>query len=187
MLVLDEVVLDLSFAVARERLDDLVYSALVRASETAYGDALAGLTRVGPLGTAPGVSTLVDVHCVSLATGDDSVLLRLQWEAAGSGGRLFPALDAEIALVPVGEHSSRLSLEGTYRPPLAVLGAGLDKMILHRVAAATTRSFLNRIAEQLLQSPAQPPPGRSAPVGSGRLAPQFDGADSQHHERRREE
>jgi hypothetical protein len=75
----------------------------------------------------------------------------------GPGGRLFPALDADIWLTPAGEHSIRLSLAGVYRPPLAVLGAGLDKAVFHRVADATVRSLLARVADVLARS--QEPPG----------------------------
>jgi hypothetical protein len=37
--------------------------------------------------------------------------------ATGPGGKLFPALDADIWLTPAGEYSARLSLAGAYRPP----------------------------------------------------------------------
>ena len=82
----------------------------------------------------------------------ESAALALRWEATGPGGRLFPALDADIWLAPAGEHSARLSLAGVYRPPLAAMGAGLDKAILHRVADATVRSLLARVADVLARS-----------------------------------
>ena len=72
-----------------------------------------------------------------------------RWEATGPGGRLFPALDADIWLTPAGEHAARLSLAGVYRPPLGALGAGLDKAVFHRVADATVQSLLARVADVL--------------------------------------
>ena len=56
------------------------------------------------------------------------------------------------ALTPAGEHSTRLSLAGVYRLPLAALGAGLDRAVFHRVADATVRSLLARVADVLARS-----------------------------------
>ena len=81
-------------------------------------------------------------------------MLALRWEATGPGGRLFPALDADMSLTPAGEHSTRLSLAGVYRPPLAALGAGLDRAVFHKVADATVRSLLARVANVLGPPPA---------------------------------
>ena len=87
-----------------------------------------------------------------VVTRGESAALALRWEATGPGGRLFPALDADIWLTPAGEHSTRLSLAGVYRPPLAAVGAGLDKAVFHRVADATIRSLLARVADVLARS-----------------------------------
>ena len=150
MFVADEVLLDLSFGAAAARLADVARGGLLtRVSEGAYGDGLTGLARVGPLGAAPGMSKLVGVRFLEVVTRGESVVLALRWEATGPGSRMFPALDADIALTPAGEHSTRLSLAGAYRPPLGALGAGLDKAIFHRVADATVRSMLTRIADAL--------------------------------------
>ena len=120
------------------------------ASEGAYDDGLAGLIRVGPLGDVPGISQLVRVRFRDLVTRDNSGVLTLRWEASGHGGGLFPALDADITLTPAGEQATRLTLAGAYRPPLAALGVGLDRAILHRVATATRiRSLLSRVADAL--------------------------------------
>jgi hypothetical protein len=54
-----------------------------------------------------------------------------------------------MSLTPDGEHSTRLSLAGAYRPPLPALGAGLDKAIFQTVADATVRSLLARVADAL--------------------------------------
>ena len=103
------------------------------------------------------MSKLVEVHFLEVVTRGESAVLALRWEATGPGGRLFPALDADICLTPAGEHSTRLSLAGVYRPPLAAVGAGLDKAVFHRVADATVRSLLARVADVLARS--QEPPG----------------------------
>ena len=74
----------------------------------------------------------------------------------GPGGGLFHALDADISRTPIGEHSTRLSLAGVYRPPLAVPDAGLDKALFHKVADATVRSRLARVADVLARPPEPP-------------------------------
>jgi hypothetical protein len=105
---------------------------------------------------------------------------------AGRGA--VPALDADLALTAAGEHATRLSLAGAYRPPLGTVGAGLDKAIFHKVAQATVRSLLARVADALTRpqspvgggqetgmtppaprvaAPGQPEPGRPPAGGPG--------------------
>ena len=157
MFVAGEVLLDLSFPAAEAQLANLAHGgSLTRVSEGAYGDGLTGLVWVGPVGAVSGVSKLVEVHFRDVVTRGESAVLALRWQATGPGGRLFPALDADMSLTSAGQHSTRLSLAGVYRPPLAALGTGLDRAVLHRVADATVRSLLARVANALarLQEPA---------------------------------
>ena len=98
------------------------------------------MVRVGPLG---------EVRVRDVMTRGESAVLALRWQAAGPGGRLRPALDADMSLTPAGEHSTRLSLAGVYRLPLDALGAGLDRVVSHKVADATVRSLLARVANVL--------------------------------------
>ena len=164
MFVAAEVLLDLSFPAAAARLANLARGgSLSRASEAAYGDGLIGLVRVGPLGAAPDMPKLVEVHFLEMVTRGESAVLALRWEATGPGGRLFPALDADISLTPAAEHATRLSLAGVYRPPLAAVGAGLDRAVFHKVTDATARSLLARVADAL----ARPPEPASAVQGTG--------------------
>jgi hypothetical protein len=160
MFVGDEVVLEVGFVAAQARLANLTRGSLLSASKDAYGEGISGLARVGPLGSAPGLSRLVEVHVRDLATSDHSAGLALRWEATGPGGQLFPALDADLTLRSTGEQTTSLALVGAYRPPLGALGAGLDRAILHRVAAATIRSFLNSVADAIVH-----PASAAAPAG----------------------
>jgi len=147
MFVREELVLDVGFDNARARFANLTQGGwLDGVSAAAYDHGLERLIRVGPLGSVPGMSKLVRVHVRDLVTRGDTAVLTLRWETTGHGSRLFPALDADITLTPAGAGKTRVSLAGVYRPPLAGLGAGLDKAILHRVAAATIRSMLGRVA-----------------------------------------
>jgi hypothetical protein len=153
MFIADEVPLDVAFGAARARLADLARSdALTSASEEAYGEGVTELVRVGPLGSVPGTSKMVEVRFRSLAGRDDYAGLAVRWEATGPGGGLFPALDADLTVVPTGRQCAMLRIAGSYRPPLGALGTALDTAILHRVARATIRAFLDRIAADIGRS-----------------------------------
>lgn len=154
MFVGNEIQLGAGFDATQAGLANLAQSsALLTVSAEAYGEGLTGLVRVGPLGSVRGVSRLVEVHFLDLVIRDEAAVLTLRWEAIGPGGRLFPALDADITLTPAGEHATLLRLAGAYRPPLGPLGAGIDRVILHRVAAATIGAFMNRVADAITQAP----------------------------------
>jgi hypothetical protein len=150
MFVGDEVGLDVSFAVVRDRLATLARGGwLSSASTDAYGLGVAGLSRVGALG----LSREVRVQARELAEREGSAGLAIRWEVTGPGGGLFPVLDADITVHPAGEETTLLTLAGAYRPPLGAVGQALDRAILHRVAAATIRNFLNRVAADITGQP----------------------------------
>lgn len=169
MFVAAEIRLGVSFEVARARLARLAHGGwLTDASAEAYGEPAAILARVGPLGPVPGMSRLVEVRFRELAGDDDHAVLALRWEAVGAAGGLFPALDADLTLSRVDDQSSACKLSGVYRPPLGALGAGLDRMILNKVAAATIRKLMTSTGDALTaatetarREPAGPQPGWS--------------------------
>jgi hypothetical protein len=166
MFVSAEALVDLGFPAALAGLASLARGGLLTGvSQAAYGDGLTGLAQVGPLGEVPGMSKLVEVHVLDVLSRGESAVLVLRWQATGPGGRLFPALDADIWLTPAGEHSARLSLAGVYRPPFGALGAGLDKAFFHRVADATVRSLLARVADVLART--QDPADTMQETGTG--------------------
>jgi carbon monoxide dehydrogenase subunit G len=150
MFVAHEVVLPVDFTVAKDRLANVLQGqTLVLAARESYDHGVFLMLRVGPRGPVPGASRLVEVQFRDLVTHGASAVLTLRWEATGPGGALFPALDADLTLTPKGPGATRLRLDGSYRPPLGSLGERLDRMILHRVAAATIDSFVARIAEAI--------------------------------------
>ena len=154
MFVAAEVLLDLGFRAAEARLANVARGGLLTpVSEGAYGDGLTGLARVGPLGEVQGVSKLVEVHVLDMVTRGESAVLALRWEATGRGARLFPA--------PGCRHLSD-PRRGACRPVIAGRGAtgrrwcpgrGPGQGGLHRVADATVRSLLARVADVLARPP----------------------------------
>jgi hypothetical protein len=151
--------LDVDYPAARARFLRLVQGDLLDGvSRDAYTDGLAGEVRVGPFGSVPGMSKLVRVSLLDPVSRDDMVLMPIRWEATGRMGRLFPVLDANLIVGPHGHGRAELRITGAYRPPLDGLGEGLDQAVLHRVAGATLKSLLRRIASTLAD-PEVPDPG----------------------------
>ena len=145
-----EVALDLDFPSARARLALLMRGDwLDSVSRDAYAEGLTGQLRVGPFGRVPGMSKLVQVSLLEPVPHDDAVVWPLRWEATGRVGRLFPVLDANLILGEGEDGRAVLRLTGVYRPPLAGVGEELDQVVLNRVATATVKSLLRRIAAPL--------------------------------------
>jgi hypothetical protein len=141
-----ETVVDAVFDVAQVRLANLARGGwLADASDDAYGELGQTRARIGPLGSAPGASRLVDVHFRDLVRHGRSAVMALRWEATGPGTGLFPAMDADLTLLPHGQDRTLLTLAGAYRPPLGAVGAALDRAVLHRVAMTTVQRFVTRI------------------------------------------
>ena len=81
-------------------------------------------------------------------------ILPMSWKAAGLEA-LFPRLEADIEVAPLGPEHTQLSISARYTPPLGTLGRILDRTLLHRVAEATVKDFLDRVAERLSHSTQQ--------------------------------
>ena len=67
----------------------------------------------------------------------------------GSATILPVSWTADIEIGPLGSHRTQLSISARYRPPLGTLGQALDKALLHRVAEATIKDFLDRTGERI--------------------------------------
>ncbi len=151
MFIGDEVRAEVGVAAARARLASLLGgAALSTASHEAWGE---GSARVGPARPVPGLSKLVQVRVREPVQRGAMTVVTLRWEATGASERLFPVLDADITLIPDGDDATLIGLEGVYGLPAGSAGEMLDRAILHRIAAATIRSFLNRLAAAI-QDPA---------------------------------
>jgi hypothetical protein len=74
----------------------------------------------------------------------------LRWHAE-SGRLLFPQLaaDLEVSAVVFDPPLTQLTVDGSYEPPLGALGAGADRLLLHRLAEATVHRFTHEVADQL--------------------------------------
>jgi hypothetical protein len=70
------------------------------------------------------------------------------WSATGAE-LLFPRLSAELKLSHVGRNRTKITLDGTYQPPLGALGKAVDRVLLRGVAESTVKVWIDRMAAAL--------------------------------------
>ncbi|HLB62668.1 MAG TPA: hypothetical protein VJN50_08055 [Actinomycetota bacterium] len=80
------------------------------------------------------------------------IMLPLRWTAAKRAA-LFPKLEADVEVAGIGPNRTQLSITGRYDPPLGAVGRAIDKALLHRIAEATIKDFLDRIARRIEDQP----------------------------------
>ncbi len=97
------------------------------------------------------VSREVTIHVGAFEpVGVTRSLVPLRWEAS-KGRLLFPELtaDLEVSAVVLDPPLTQVTVDGSYAPPLGVLGAGVDRLVLHRLAEATVHRFTHEVADGL--------------------------------------
>jgi hypothetical protein len=129
-----------------QRLDS-VRNNLSQMADVAYREGEQLRARVSPWddGFAKEVSLVVgvaEIHAFGL-------VYPMTWTAAGAG-ILFPELKADLMLAHVGPDLTRLTVQGTYKPPLGVVGKVADRAILGRYADAAVRNWLDELASELV-------------------------------------
>lgn len=123
---------------------------VTEAADIAYREGESLLMKAGPDSRQIAKKVRLTVG-TPLLLGQETVI-PLDWEATGATG-LFPRLAAELRLAAVSPRLSKLSLQGTYQPPLGTVGRMLDRALLHRVAEATIKHFVDRIGAAIVGWP----------------------------------
>lgn len=143
----DFVDVDISFDVLRTRFTgDSEWLGPLASAATQDGETLR--MRIGPTWVSGLVTREVRVTLGPSRERNDAIYRSLTWKPSGLSS-LFPLLDGDIELAPVGLLTSRISVDVVYKPPLGGFGARVDRALMHRVAASTVRSFISRIAANL--------------------------------------
>jgi hypothetical protein len=106
------------------------------------GDHLLTEVGVGPLG--PRLGRRVAVQLGEPVSFPSMTSLPLTWEPVGMEG-LLPRLEADLELGSLGGDRTQLAISARYQAPLGVVGRTLDRVLLHRVAEATVKDFLDRV------------------------------------------
>lgn len=103
--------------------------------------------RVAAPGSAiPLPSKRVRIDLESPYRRGDAWVIPFHWQATGLPA-LFPQMEAELQVEPLGPGEVRLTLSGHYRPPLGEIGHMADAVLLHRVVERSVRVFLAGVAE----------------------------------------
>ena len=87
---------------------------------------------------------------VSIDVGDatrlgEKTVLPLIWRAAGAEA-LFPVMEGDLEVAPLGPNRTQLAMSARYQPPLGPVGRAIDRAVMHRVAEATIKDFVDRVA-----------------------------------------
>jgi hypothetical protein len=93
----------------------------------------------------PALTKEVEVVVGQIWHRGEAATIPIIWKATGVGA-LFPVLEADLVIEPIGENLTQITLRGSYRPPLGAIGRLLDAALLHRLAEACVKDFLNRLA-----------------------------------------
>ena len=104
--------------------------------------------KVGPDRWPDLLAKKVDVTLGPVREHGEITLIAFAWHATGAAS-LFPSLDADLEVSPLGEDRSELTLRGRYVPPGGTPGKLIDRLLLHRLADATIRAFLSNLASRL--------------------------------------
>jgi hypothetical protein len=77
------------------------------------------------------------------------LLVPIEWKPL-RGHHLLPGLVGELEVGSLGPQRTQIALSARYQPPLGPLGSAADRALLHRVAEATVRDFVQRLAQAIL-------------------------------------
>ena len=152
MLVYDFIRIRLPAEQVRYRLLVAVSGLLQQVAEAAYDEGEELLSRVGPFGSVPRLSKAVKVSAGKVRDRGEGFVMPLRWSATGPT-ELFPVMEADLEIAPLGAEETQLRISGSYDPPLGLLGRGLDRLLLHQLAEATVRAFLSQLVAALLVDP----------------------------------
>jgi hypothetical protein len=106
--------------------------------------------RIGPAWLGGRITREVRVRILGAREREDAIVVSISWYSP-SHEALFPVLEGDLEVAPLGDDSCRLTMSASYVPPLGELGRTLDAALLHRVGQSTLRSFLQRLAEGLTE------------------------------------
>lgn len=129
-----------------EKRLDLLRSDLKGMAGVAYREGEELRTKVSPW--VEGFAKEVELEIGTAEIHRTGIAYPITWTATGAE-ILFPTLNAELLLAHVGKNLTRLAIEGTYEPPLGVVGKVADRAILGRYADAAVRNWLDQLGESL--------------------------------------
>lgn len=141
--------LPLSIATLEKRLEAVRSNASEMAG-VAYREGEELRSEVGPWES--GFAKEVELEIGNAEIHRTGIAFPIKWTATGAEV-LFPKLEAELLLAHIGPNTTRFSLEGTYEPPMGVVGKVADRALLGRLAETAVRNWVDRLAGALVTDP----------------------------------
>lgn len=145
MLIQDFIEVPAPYSVVAAALTEDAHSVLAASAVAAYREGEHMSVRLMPWRAHPAISAPVDIDVGTPYQRADGLVLPIHWWASRARS-LFPRLEADLVAAPLGQAATIVSLMGRYDPPLAAVGRGLDRILLHRVAESSVRSLLTGVA-----------------------------------------
>jgi hypothetical protein len=100
----------------------------------------------------------VEVVVGRVTRRQSAVHIPISWKASGSAF-LFPTLEADLIVEAVGDGLTQVTIRGSYEPPLGPVGRFLDRALLHRLAEACVKNFMDRLGDAItVAAPGDPIP-----------------------------
>jgi len=104
---------------------------------------------LGPLELAAEVEIhVISVEESSSPLGGPAMRLLIEWHATHAPAA-FPVMHAVLTAYALTPSETQLELEGTYAPPLGVVGKAIDAVIGRRIAEASMHRFVQEVAARL--------------------------------------
>jgi len=91
---------------------------------------------------------VVEVELGTAVRFPSKLAMPISWRPAG-GGAALPALDADIEVGTLGPDHTQLAVNCRYTRPAGRRSASVDRFLLHRVAEATMKRFLDEVASRV--------------------------------------
>ncbi|MGH2641397.1 MAG: hypothetical protein ACRDGO_06835 [Actinomycetota bacterium] len=113
------------------------------------GDLL--LAEVG-FGEAVRIERMVAIELGHPVRSGSKTVFPLRWTASGHGGGLFPSLEADLEVAALRPDRTQLAMSARYVPPFGAVGRVIDRAALSRVAEATLKDFLDRVAAAIMET-----------------------------------
>lgn len=101
----------------------------------------------------------VEVIVGKVVRRNGAVHIPISWKASGSAF-LFPTLEADLIVETMGGDLTQVSIRGSYKPPLGPIGRLLDRTLLHRLAEACVKNFMDRLGEAISAATSERLPSR---------------------------
>jgi hypothetical protein len=97
-----------------------------------------------------GIAKTVQLEVGEPLRGESRVSLPLSWTATGPSG-LFPTMRADLTITSMGPSLTQVAFQGSYTPPLGLVGRVLDRAVLHRFAELSVKDFVDRVVSALVE------------------------------------